>query len=73
MEGKKRFSKIITKEIVQMNDYSLSPSRHVAVGGEEKVIDLEEAVMELLEAEKERKEAEEALKQVLSSLGFLKF
>jgi len=65
------FSKIITKEIAQMNDYNLSPSRYVAVGGEEKVMDLEEAVVELLEAEEERKETEEKLRQILFSLGFL--
>jgi type I restriction enzyme M protein len=65
------FSKIITKEIAQMNDYNLSPSRYVAVGGEEKVMDLEEAVVELLEAEEERKEAEERLKHILLSLGLI--
>jgi len=66
------FSKIITKEIAQMNDYNLSPSRYVTVGGEEKVMDLEEAVVELLEAEEERKETEERLKHILLSLGLIR-
>jgi type I restriction enzyme M protein len=65
------FSKIITKEIAQMNDYNLSPSRYVAVGGEEKVMDLEEAVVELFEAEEERKETEEKLRRILFSLGLI--
>ncbi|MFZ8847554.1 MAG: N-6 DNA methylase [Candidatus Hydrothermia bacterium] len=65
------FSKIITKEIARMNDYNLSPSRYVAVGGEEKVMDLEEAVVELLEAEEERKETEEKLRRILFSLGLI--
>lgn len=55
-----------------MNDYNLSPSRYVAVGGEEKVMDLEEAVVELLEAEEERKETEERLKHILLSLGLIR-
>jgi type I restriction enzyme M protein len=44
----------------------------VAVGGEEKVMDLEEAMVELLEAEEERKETEERLKHILLSLGLIR-
>ena len=63
-------SKIVIKEEVARNDYNLSPSRYVAINGEEEILDLNEAMVELLEAEEERKEAEEKLRAILSELGF---
>jgi Type I restriction-modification system methyltransferase subunit len=68
-EEREGLSKIVSKEEVARNDYNLSPSRYVAINGEEEVLDLNEAMVELLEAEEERREAEEKLRAVLSELG----
>jgi len=68
-EEREGLSKIVNKEEVARNDYNLSPSRYVAMNGEEEVLDLNEAMVELLEAEEERREAEEKLRAVLSELG----
>jgi Type I restriction-modification system methyltransferase subunit len=68
-EEREGLSKIVSKEEVARNDYNLSPSRYVAINGEEEVLDLNEAMVELLEAEEERREAEEKLRVVLSELG----
>ena len=68
-EEREGLSKIVSKEEVARNDYNLSPSRYVAINGEEEILDLNEAIVELLEAEEERREAEEKLRAVLSELG----
>ena len=68
-EEREGLSKIVNKEDIVRNDYNLSPSRYVAINGEEEILDLNEAMIELLEAEEERKEAEEKLRAVLSELG----
>lgn len=68
-EEREGLSKIVSKEEVARNDYNLSPSRYVAINGEEEILDLNEAMVELLEAEEERREAEEKLRAVLSELG----
>jgi len=68
-EEREGLSKIVSKEEIARNDYNLSPSRYVAINGEEEILDLNEAMVELLEAEEERREAEEKLRTVLSELG----
>ncbi|MBX0311817.1 MAG: type I restriction-modification system subunit M [Sulfurihydrogenibium sp.] len=68
-EEREGLSKIVSKEEVARNDYNLSPSRYVAINGEEEILDLNEAMVELLEAEEERREAEEKLRAVLFELG----
>jgi type I restriction system adenine methylase (hsdM) len=68
-EEREGLSKIVSKEEVARNDYNLSPSRYVAINGEEEILDLNEVMVELLEAEEERREAEEKLRAVLSELG----
>ena len=60
---------VITKEEVVKNDYNLSPSRYVSVGGQEEVLPLEEAVVLLQEAEEERAEADKQLDAVMAKLG----
>lgn len=63
-------SAIIKKEEAVKNDYNLSPSRYVSVGGQEEVLPLEEAVVLLQEAEEERADADKELDKVLAKLGF---
>ena len=62
-------SKIISKEEAIKNDFNLSPSRYVALNGEDETLPLEDAVVQLREAEEEGREAHEKLKQVLTGLG----
>lgn len=63
-------SKVIKKEEVVKNDYSLNPSRYVAVNGGEEVMPLDEAVVLVKEAEEERAEADGKLKKILCDMGF---
>ncbi len=60
-----RFSKIITKEEAQKNDYNLSPSRYITIAEEEEIIPLDDAVVLVKEAEEERIRAEKELKEIL--------
>jgi len=64
-----RLSAVITTAEAARNDFNLSPSRYVAIDGEEEVLPLEEAVTLLREAEEERAAADAALREVLMSLG----
>jgi type I restriction enzyme M protein len=68
--SKDALSEVVTTEQVVSNDYNLSPSRYVAVDGDEEVMSLEDAVVLLKEAEEERAAADEELKRVLAELGF---
>jgi len=62
-------SKVITKEEAVKSDYNLSPSRYVALNGEDDTLPLEDAVVLLKEAEEERTEADRKLKGILRELG----
>ncbi|MEJ5251081.1 MAG: N-6 DNA methylase, partial [Armatimonadota bacterium] len=62
---------IITREEAARNDYNLSPSRYVALGGTEETLPLEEAVVLLSEAEEERARADARLKEVLKTLNLV--
>lgn len=64
-----RLSAVATAAEVARNDYSLSPSRYVAVDGAEEVLPLDEALVELAEAEEERQDADAALRAALETLG----
>jgi type I restriction enzyme M protein len=64
------FSKIISKEEAAKNDYNLSPSRYVAVGGKEEYLPLDEALVELAQVEEERKQIEAELNAIVQKLGF---
>ena len=63
-------SAVISKADAAKNDYNLSPSRYVSIGGETEVLPLDEAVVLLQEAEEERAEADRELNKVLAKLGF---
>ena len=62
-------STIITKDEAAKNDYNLSPSRYVALNGEDDTLPLEDAVVQLQEAEEERLEADSKLREILRDLG----
>ncbi len=51
------------------SDYNLSPSRYVALNGEDDTLPLEDAVVLLKEAEEERSEADRKLRGILRELG----
>ncbi len=62
---------MITREEAARNDYNLSPSRYVALGGAEETLPLEEAIVLLSEAEEERARADMQLKEVLKMLNLV--
>ncbi len=51
------------------NDYNLSPSRYVALNGEDDALALEDAVVLLREAEEKREAADEKLQHISGNLG----
>jgi type I restriction enzyme M protein len=58
-----KFTKIITNEEVEKNDYNLSPSRYVGNGKEEEYRDVDEILVELAELEEEREKTDLKVKQ----------
>ncbi len=59
----------ITIDEAAKNDYSLSPSRYVAVYGGEEVLPVEDAIVLLKEAEEERMAADLEFDEVMENLG----
>lgn len=68
-KGEEGIGKIVSNEETLKNDYNLSPSKYVAVDGEDDTLPLEDAIVQLQEAGEERMEADKKLKQVLGSIG----
>jgi type I restriction enzyme M protein len=64
------FSKFITKEEAVKNDYNISPSRYIHVGGVEEYRPVDELVEELKALEVEGKEIDKELWKVLGKLGY---
>ncbi|PIU25100.1 MAG: DNA methyltransferase [Candidatus Infernicultor aquiphilus] len=70
-----KFTKIITNEEAEKNDYNLSPSRYVGNGKEEEYRDIDEILVELAELEEERQKTDRELNEVMKKItqrGFLK-
>jgi len=70
-----KFTKIITNEEVEKNDYNLSPSRYVGNGKEEEYRDIDEILVELAELEEEREKTDKELNEIMRKItqkGFLK-
>ena len=59
------FSRVITREEAEKNDYNLSPSRYISLTEEEEVLPLDDAVILLKEAEEERKKAEQEMRKII--------
>jgi len=70
-----KFTKIITKEEAEKNDYNLSPSRYIGNGKEEEYRDIDEILIELAELEEEKEKADRELNEIMKKItqrGFLK-
>ena len=70
-----KFTKIITNEEAEKNDYNLSPSRYVGNGEEEEYRDIDEILVELAELEEEREKTDRELNEIMKKItqrGFLK-
>jgi type I restriction enzyme M protein len=63
-------SAIVQKEEIIKNDFTLSPSRYVAINGEDTTLTLDEAVVLLKEAKEDQAKSDEELKNILEKLGF---
>lgn len=70
-----KFTKIISNEEAERNDYNLSPSRYVGNGKEEEYRDIDEILFELAELEEERQKTDRELNEIMKKItqrGFLK-
>jgi len=65
-----KFSKIVTKEEIEKNDYNLSPSRYIHVSESEELRDIGEIIAELRELEEEEKVINDDLNNILAKLGY---
>jgi len=63
------FSVFVSKEELAKNDYNISPSRYIHLGGTEEYKPVEEILSELAEVEAKAKEADKNLQKVLKELG----
>ena len=64
------FSKIITVEEAQKNDYNLSPLRYVSNNEKEEVEPIEDILIELKEVDEERTRIDAELKEIMEKLGY---
>lgn len=64
------FSKFITVDLAKQNDYNISPSRYIHVGGVEEFRPVGELVEELRSLQTEEKEIDKELWKVLGKLGY---
>lgn len=64
------FSMIVHKDEMVKNDYNISPSRYIHLGGVEEYEPIEDILSDLAEVEVKAKEADKNLQKVLKELGF---
>ena len=64
------FSMFVGKDETVKNDYNISPSRYIHLGGVEKYETVEDILSELAEVELKAKEADKNLNKALKELGF---
>jgi len=60
----------VSKTDVVKNDYNISPSRYIHLGGVEEYKPVQDILIELAEVEVKAKEADKNLQKVLRELGF---
>lgn len=64
------FSLFVSKAEMVKNDYNISPSKYIHLGGTEEYVPVEDILNELVGAEAKAKEADKRLQKVLKELGF---
>jgi type I restriction enzyme M protein len=64
------FSMIVGKDEIVKNDYNISPSRYINLGGVEEYEPVGDILIALAEVETKAKEADKNLQKVLKELGF---
>lgn len=64
------FSRFVGKDELVKNDYNISPSRYIHLGGIEEYKPIEEILSELAAVEARAKVADKNLQKVLKELGF---
>lgn len=64
------FSVFVSKSDAVKNDYNVSPSRYIHLGGVEEYVPVEDILSELVEVEVNAKEADRKLQKILQELGF---
>lgn len=64
-----RYSRRVSMEEIEQNDFNLNISRYVSTAIEEEIIDLQEVNKKLIEIEKEINKARETHNQFLKELG----
>lgn len=64
------FSIFVGKDEMVKNDYNISPSRYIHLGGVEEYEPIEDILSDLAEVEAKAKEADKNLQKVLKELGF---
>lgn len=64
------FSVFISKSDIVKNDYNISPSRYIHLGGVEEYVPVADILSDLVEVETKAKEADKNLQKVLKELGF---
>lgn len=64
------FSMLVSKDDVVKNDYNISPSRYIHLGGVEEYTPVKEILIELTAVEAKAKQADKNLQKVLKELGF---
>lgn len=64
------FSVFVSKADTVKNDYNISPSRYIHLGGDEEYQPVEDILSELVEVEAKAREADKNLQKVLKELGF---
>lgn len=67
---KENFSMLVSKADIVKNDYNISPSRYIHLGGVEEYEPVEDVLAGLVEVEAKAKEADKNLQKVLKELGF---
>ena len=64
------FSVFVSKSDVAKNDYNISPSRYIHLGGVDAYVPVEDILSDLVEVEAKAKEADRKLQKALKELGF---
>jgi len=64
------FSMFVGRDNLVKNDYNISPSRYIHLGGIEEYKPVEDILSELKEVEAKAKTADKNLQKVLKGLGF---